>query len=134
MSDKNIQNELKDSAHKIWLAGLGALATAEEEGSKLFKNLVERGEGWESKNKERWEEMKEGVKSKIDETTGKAKDEAEGAWDKVEGRIEDAVGAAFQKAGVPSREEIATLTKRVDELIAVVGKMQEKKATAKAAS
>ena len=134
MSDKNIQNELKDSAHKIWLAGLGALATAEEEGSKLFKNLVERGEGWESKNKERWEEMKEGVKSKIDETTGKAKDEAEGAWDKVESRIEDAVGAAFQKAGVPSREEIATLTKRVDELIAVVGKMQEKKATAKAAS
>ena len=59
--------------------------------------------------------MKEGVKSKINETTGKAKDEAEGAWDKVESRIEEAVGAAFQKAGVPSRDEIATLTKRVDE-------------------
>lgn len=134
MSDKNIQNELKDSVHKVWLAGLGALATAEEEGSKLFKNLVERGEGWETKNKERWEEMRDGVKSKIDETTGKAKGEAEGAWDKVEGRIEEAVGAAFQKAGVPSRDEIATLTKRVDELIAVVGNMQESKSTTKAAS
>ena len=40
---KELQNELTDSAHKIWLAGLGAFAAAEEGGSKLFKSLVEAG-------------------------------------------------------------------------------------------
>jgi len=36
--EKNTQDDLKDSVHRIWLAGLGALAAAEEEGSKLFSN------------------------------------------------------------------------------------------------
>jgi hypothetical protein len=33
-NDKNLQDDLKDSAHRIWLAGLGALAAAGEEGTK----------------------------------------------------------------------------------------------------
>jgi len=35
---------LRKSAHDVWLAGLGALSLAEEEGGKLFKALV-RGRG-----------------------------------------------------------------------------------------
>ena len=34
---KYFQEELKDSAQKVWLAGLGALSMASEEGNKLFK-------------------------------------------------------------------------------------------------
>ena len=126
--EKNFQNEMKDSVHKVWLAGLGALATAEEEGSKLFKNLVERGEGFEAKNKERVSSVTDELKSKVDDATQKARGQAEGSWERVEGKIEQAVASAFQKAGVPSRDEIATLTKRVDELISVVEKLQGSKA------
>ena len=49
--EKNVQEELKDSVHRIWLAGLGALAAAEEEGNKLFSRLVDRGRDVESKGK-----------------------------------------------------------------------------------
>lgn len=35
--------EARQSAQKIWLAGLGALALAEEQGPHLFESLVERG-------------------------------------------------------------------------------------------
>ena len=126
--DKTFQDDLKDSVNKVWLAGLGALSTAEEEDSKLFKNLVERGEGYEAKNKERVQAVADDLKSKIDDATQKARGQAEGSWERVEGRIEEAVASAFQKAGVPTRDEIATLTKRVDELISVVEKLQGSKA------
>jgi poly(hydroxyalkanoate) granule-associated protein len=127
-ADSNTQNELKDSVHKIFLAGLGALATAEEEGSKLFKNLVERGETYESRGKDAWE----GVKGKVDEARQKAKEQAGTTYEKVEGQIDDAVAGALGRMGVPSRTEIATLTKRVEELTALVEKMSSK--SAKAAS
>ena len=131
---RTFQDELKESAHKIWLAGLGALSTAEEEGSKLFKGLVERGEQYENRGRERWEEVRDDVKEKVDEATGKAKKEADQVREKVEERVEEAVSGALKRAGVPTRDEIATLTKRVDELIATVEKMQSgqaKKTTAK---
>ena len=35
--------KIEDSAHKIWLAGLGAFSKAEQEGEKLFKSLVQEG-------------------------------------------------------------------------------------------
>ncbi len=131
MSDnKDFQSELKDNAHKIWLAGLGALSAAEEEGSKLFKNLVERGESFQHRGRERYED----VKDKVEGAAGKARDQAETTWDKVEARLDDAVTSALGRLGVPSRDEIATLTQRVEELTAVVEKLKPaKKAPAKKA-
>jgi poly(hydroxyalkanoate) granule-associated protein len=48
---------LRKSAHDIWLAGLGALTLAEEEGGKLFRTLVKRGAALEAKNVERLERL-----------------------------------------------------------------------------
>ncbi|HYG61475.1 MAG TPA: phasin family protein [Thermoanaerobaculia bacterium] len=42
-----MRRELKDTVHRVWLAGLGALATAqqsEREGDTLFRELVKKGE------------------------------------------------------------------------------------------
>lgn len=119
MSDNKFQSELKDSVHKIFLAGLGALSTAEEEGSKLFNNLVERGETYENRGKETWE----GVKEKVDEARQKAKEQAGSTYGKVESQVDETVASALGRMGVPSRDEIATLTKRVEELTAQVEKM-----------
>ena len=38
---------MKESAQAVWLAGLGALAAAGEEGNKIFHQLVKRGEAAE---------------------------------------------------------------------------------------
>jgi len=41
--DSDALEKVEDSAHKIWLAGLGAFSKAEKEGEKLFESLVKQG-------------------------------------------------------------------------------------------
>ena len=109
---KDLQTEIKDSAHQIWLAGLGALAVAEEEGSKLFKTLVEKGEGFEKRGKKQFEKVSKSVEGQVDA----ARDQAEGAWGKLGRSFDERVAGALQRLGVPSRMEIQKLTKRVEQL------------------
>src|SRR4030081_2153457 len=71
MDDKKLQDELKDSAHKIWLAGLGALAAAEQEGTKVFNRLVDRGREVESRGKVDFKEQVDQAKVKVDQAKAK---------------------------------------------------------------
>lgn len=108
---KNLQEDVKESARKIWLAGLGAMSVAEEEGSKLFKKLVERGEEIETTSKDK-------VK--------KAKGKVESTWEEWQGAIDDNVTKALHRLGVPTRDEIKTLTSRVEQLNAKIEKIKPK--------
>lgn len=126
---KVFTNDVKEGVNKIFMAGLGALSVAEEEGSKLFKSLVEKGESYEGRRREEFEKASSEVKSKVEEAAERAKDQAGATWSKVEERVDEAVSGALGRLGVPSRDEIATLTRRVEELTAVVEKLQPAKAT-----
>ena len=42
-SGVHLSGTVRDSAHQIWLAGLGAFAKAQEEGNKVFDTLVKEG-------------------------------------------------------------------------------------------
>lgn len=116
---KKLPEEVRESASKIWLAGLGALATAEEEGSKLFKNLVKKGEEVESRGKAEIGRFRD----LVTEVRGKAGRAIEGVSD----RIDDQVAAALARLGVPSKDEIATLSSRVEELSKLVEKIKAPK-------
>lgn len=98
-----------DTARKIWLAGVGALTMAEEEGSKLFKVLVDKGK----KNEAMAEFPLEAVKT--------ARHKVEGMWDKVGHGLEERVQSALHRIGVPTRDEIVGLTKRVDAMNKALG-------------
>jgi poly(hydroxyalkanoate) granule-associated protein len=115
--------ELRESAHKIWLAGLGAMTVAEEEGSKLFKTLVEKGETFESRGRERVEK----VKASVEDAAKTTKERLGDAWSSFETTFDEKVATAVHKLGVPTREEIHTLTKRVEELTAAVDSLRTKK-------
>lgn len=106
---KNLQDELKESAHRIWLAGLGALAAAGEEGTKMFDRLVDRGREYETRGREEAKKQYEGAKSSADEL-----------WNTWSGKLDEAVTNALHRMGVPSRDEIHNLTQRVEELNAKV--------------
>jgi poly(hydroxyalkanoate) granule-associated protein len=124
-TERSFQTEVLESAHKIWLAGLGALAVAEEEGTKAFKTLVDKGEEFETKGIQ-------SIKRVADDVTGmtdKAKASVEAAVKKAGGSFDEKVAEALQRLGVPSRDEIAQLTKRVEDLTASVEKLRESKAT-----
>lgn len=106
---KNLQDELKDSAHRIWLAGLGALTAAGEEGTKMFDRLVDRGREYEARGKDE-------ARKQYDE----AKTSAEDTWKNWTDKLDESVTKALHRMGVPSREEIHNLTRRVEELNAKV--------------
>ena len=105
---KRAQRDLKESAQKIWLAGLGALSAAEQEGTRMFETLVERGRAFEERGKERMEE----TRSKVGD-----------AASSVEDRIDEKIAAALRRFGVPSRDDIRELTRRVEELNAKIERM-----------
>jgi poly(hydroxyalkanoate) granule-associated protein len=110
--EKKLQDELKDSAHKIWLAGLGALAAAEEEGSKLFSRLVDRGRDVEAKGKVEVDKLKTEAE--------KVRAKAESTFESWGGKFDETLTSALHRLGVPTRDEIRTLTQRVEELNAKV--------------
>lgn len=103
--ERKAQRDLKDSAQKIWLAGVGALAVAEEEGVRMFDSLVERGREWEGRGRERMD---------------KARSRVEHAVDDVEERVDERVSQVMHRLGVPTRDEIHRLTRKVEELNAKI--------------
>ena len=48
---KDVSQAVLDSSRQIWLAGLGAFARAQAEGTKVFETLVKQGESLESKTR-----------------------------------------------------------------------------------
>jgi poly(hydroxyalkanoate) granule-associated protein len=111
--------KIRESANKIWLAGLGAFSKAQQEGVNMFEALVEEGE-----------KVQERTKVAVDERLG----EMRGAWDKLswdklEKVFEDRVARALHALNVPSRKDIDVLSKQVHELTAITKKLAEEEET-----
>ena len=65
---------VQESAQQIWLAGLGAFAKAQEEGSKAFQSLVKEGMSLQSQTKAAAEEkLAEATPSRPSGACGQAK-------------------------------------------------------------
>jgi polyhydroxyalkanoate synthesis regulator phasin len=107
----DVQDKVVDSVRQIWLAGLGAAFLAQEEGSKLFDTLVQKGQE---------------VEKQGGSPVTMLKDKAASTWDTLSQKIDEQVGGSLHRMGVPTREEIATLTRRVDALIVSVDKLRAK--------
>ena len=118
---KTVQGEVRESAQKIWLAGLGALSIAEAEGTKLFSRLVKEGEGFEKRGREQMEKVQERVED--------VKDAAESKLDQLGSSFDERLAKGLNRLGVPSRHEIQRLTKRVEELTAKVDQLNKKPRT-----
>jgi len=131
MATKSWQDEVRESAHKIWLAGLGALAVAEQEGSKLFSELVQQGERYEEQTKQRTRDAVEGAQGVASDAAERARKVADSArqaaqelWGKAGTGVDESVARVLQKVGVPTRDEIAALSRRVEELTRAVERLR----------
>lgn len=103
---------IRESANRIWLAGLGAFAKTQEEGEKLFQTLVKEGETVEKRAKETAEARFEDAKGKVIEFRGKANQQ----FDRLEEMFQERVAQVLNRLGVPSQEDIQELTRRVEAL------------------
>ena len=121
LADNQLAMTVKESAQQIWLAGLGAFAKAQEEGGKVFDALVKEGENIQAKTRKMTDE-------RVAQVAGKAA----GTWDRLEQVFEDRVARALGSLGVPTKQDIDRLSKRVVELSAAVQALTEGKPVAKA--
>ena len=117
-TNRPLSQSVQDSAHLIWLAGLGAFAKVGDEGGKLFETLIKEGEKVEKKARDAASVTLEEVQEKAGETRGKVAD----TWDKVEQLFEDRLARVLNRMDVPSHDELQALTQRVDELQEMIKK------------
>jgi poly(hydroxyalkanoate) granule-associated protein len=109
---KKFQGDVLDSAHKIWLAGLGTVKTVGDESTDLFNRLVERGKDVETRGKKELASMRKELKKAADKASSKVETRVDDLGDRVDRQVTN----ALHRIGVPSRDEIKTLTHRVEEL------------------
>ena len=116
---KRFQKDMFDSAHKVWLAGLGTIKTVNDESTELFDRLVSRGRTMESRGKKELD----GVRAELKKRTSKATATVEDRVDELGDAIDRQVTTVLHRLGVPTRKEIKTLTRRVEELSTKVDKL-----------
>ena len=111
-----LSGTVKDSAQQIWLAGLGAFAKAQEEGTKVFDALVKEGLSIQRKTQVVAEEKITEATSRMTHMASGISSKAAGQWDKLESIFEERVAKALGKLGVPTAKDLAALSARVDAL------------------
>ena len=136
LMDSQLASSVKESAHQIWLAGMGAFSKAQEEGSKVFESLVKEGMTLQKKTQGIAEEKISEVTGKMSAMAGSVSAKAGQNWDKLESIFEQRTAKAMNKLGVPTSKDVDALVQRVDELAAAVSRLSKgaPRAAAKAAS
>jgi poly(hydroxyalkanoate) granule-associated protein len=109
-------------ARDVWLAGVGALAAAEEYGIRLFNSLIERGKAWEPAVKPQTTRAAETLVA----ARSAATDVVRGLGDKLKsakstGETAIAQFVAGRSPESPTREEFEALKRQVETLTAQLG-------------
>ena len=130
--DNQLAAAIKESAQQIWLAGLGAFAKTQEEGQKVFQALVKEGTSIQKRTVRVTEERIGDLGGRFAKVAGQFQKQANGTWDRLETVFEERVDRALARLGVPTRKDIATLTKRVEDLTAEVSRLSGKPVKARA--
>lgn len=138
--ENQLTNNARDFARQIWLAGLGAFARTQEEGSKFFDALVQEGQAVDSRMKRTTgekttedqggpvKESVEAMKEKVGEIRGKTTD----AWNKLEEVFQTRVARALRRLGVPTKDDIQQLFEQVDVLTRNIQELTQVEAEIKA--
>ena len=132
--DNALAQSIKDSAQQIWLAGMGAFAKAQAEGTQAFEKLIKDGLSLQKKTQGLAEEKISEVTGRMTAMAGEVTAKAGQHWDKLESIFEQRTAKAMTRLGVPTAKDIAALNERVEKLAAEVARLGGKKAPARKAA
>lgn len=107
---------IMESAQQIWLAGLGAFAKAQEQGGAVFDTLLKEGSNIERTTRKLASGKVDDVRGAVENGVTQVRERTQETWDRLEQVFEDRVSRALAKLGVPGKQELDDLLKRVDEL------------------
>ena len=120
--DSHLAQTIKDSAQQIWLAGHGAFAKAQGEGTKVVDNLIKEGANLQRKTQSAAGEKLGDMASKVTAMAGEVGQKANAQWDKLETIFEERTARALRSLGMPTAMDLAALSARVDALTKATAK------------
>jgi poly(hydroxyalkanoate) granule-associated protein len=106
-SGNDTAQAVRDSAQKIWLAGLGAFERAKTEGPRMFESLVEQGRNIGARAVGAADEALKNMRQA---------NFSGGKWDKLEQVFEERVSKSLGRLGVLTGREVESLSKQVADL------------------
>jgi len=92
---------------------LGAFAKAQEEGSKVYENLVKEGSQLQQSTQQAQAKMAQAAE-KMSHMASQFGESASGQIDKLESIFEERVAKALKSMGLPSAQDLADLQARVE--------------------
>jgi len=120
-----LQDGISKTAREIWLAGLGALATVDKEGTKLFNNFVARGR--EVAEAEKAAKMNgEPAPTYVSEKKDQLAHEVYSKLESAAGYVRRKVNEISEATPETPRDEIKTLTEKVEQLTQAVATLVQK--------
>lgn len=123
---ERLSETLSESAQQIWLAGIGAFGRAQAEGTKLFEGLVREGRSLEKSARQFAGAGAGVVRDAVESRVEQARERATDTWDRLEKVFEDRVQRALVRLGVPDRNDLGDLGRRVDALTAELRRQPHK--------
>ena len=130
------QERLLDTVHQVWLAGLGAVSKAQRGAPRMLDELIAEGARVHADVRGSAEKALRGVLGDVQTTLNarmkQVRGQAGDAFENLEKIFQTRVHRALTQLGVPSADEIAALSKRVDALNASVGKLGRARARPRA--
>lgn len=111
-------------AQQVWLAGLGAMAKAQEQGSKAMETLLSDGLAFQRKSQAEAQQRLQEATERLGNLASDFGHSASGRVDKLEHLFEDRVAKALHRLGMPSLLDIQMLSERVAQLESQVQALQ----------
>jgi poly(hydroxyalkanoate) granule-associated protein len=108
--------------HQIWLAGLGAMAKAQEQGSKAIEALVNDGLAFQRKSQAQAQQRLQEATERLSHLASDFGQQTHVRIDRLEHLFEDRVGKALERLGIPTLYDLQALTERVAQLEAQLAK------------
>jgi poly(hydroxyalkanoate) granule-associated protein len=103
-------------AQQVWLAGLGAMAKAQEQGSKAMEALVNDGLAFQRKSQAEAQQRLHEATERLSHMATDFGQQTTGRVDKLEHLFEDRVAKALHRLGMPTLLDIQMLSDRVAQL------------------
>jgi poly(hydroxyalkanoate) granule-associated protein len=123
------QNTTSPNPQHIWLAGLGAMAKAQEQGSKAIEALVNEGLSFQRKSQAEAQLRLQEATERLTHIASDFGQQATGRVDKLEHLFEDRVAKALHRLGMPSPIDMQMLNDRVAQLEERLAALHPKAAT-----
>src|SRR5690242_10117000 len=107
---------IMESAQQIWLAGLGALSKAQQEGGKFFETLVEEGAQMQERTRQYTQGQFEQAQRSAEPWVSEARKRTADAFGKLEQMFDQRLARAMERMQMPTRADFENLSARVEEL------------------